>query len=236
MWTTFYKFGRVFDIYSPSRRSKKGRRFGFVRFLGVKDIKELERRLDQIWVGKYKLWVNTPRFRNEEQNKVEEPIKIQIMEPKIQNRTYVDVVKGQYGNGLGGDVSTTLKDSLNMSHGRDNRRSRTRTDFRNRERTLIWKEKGQGEHWPSMEYNVNAEDYTWLDGCYVGKESWMMESEERDLGCDDAEESRGGNGRLKEAEVDDDDVASYREVSNGKPIAQAMRRSEMTVKGVADSL
>ncbi|GKU90517.1 hypothetical protein SLEP1_g4505 [Rubroshorea leprosula] len=64
----------------------------------------------------------------------------------------------------------------------------------------------------------------------------MMESEEGDLGCEDAEKAHGGNGRLKEAEVDDDDVASYREASNGKPITQAMRRSEMTVEGVPNSL
>ncbi|GKV32831.1 hypothetical protein SLEP1_g41401 [Rubroshorea leprosula] len=49
MWRTFLKFGRVFDIYCPNRKSRNGGRFGFVRFLDVKDKRELERQLDQIW-------------------------------------------------------------------------------------------------------------------------------------------------------------------------------------------
>ncbi|GKV49867.1 hypothetical protein SLEP1_g56592 [Rubroshorea leprosula] len=50
MWKTFLNFGRVYAIYSPRRKNKAGYRFGFVRFLDVKDAKSLERQLDQIWV------------------------------------------------------------------------------------------------------------------------------------------------------------------------------------------
>ncbi|GKV46811.1 hypothetical protein SLEP1_g53774 [Rubroshorea leprosula] len=153
MWMTFRKFGRVLDIYSPSRRSKKGHRFGFVRFLDVKNIKELERRLDQIWVGNFKLWVNIPQFRNKEPNREEEHRKILRAEPKIQNKTYAEVVKGQYGIDVGGDVEAKQKDSGSRSLGRDNRGSSTRTNLRSRETTLVWKEKGQGEQWLGMDYN-----------------------------------------------------------------------------------
>ncbi|GKV11938.1 hypothetical protein SLEP1_g23150 [Rubroshorea leprosula] len=324
---------RVLNIYSPSRRSKKGHRFRFVRFLDVKNIKELERRLDQIWVGNFKLWVNIPWFRNGELNREEEHSKLLRAEPKIQNRTYAEVVKGQYGIEVGGDAKAKQKDNGSRSHGRDNRGSSIRTDLRSKEKTLVWKEKGQGEQWPSMDYNVKEEEYSWLKGCYVGKvhfvemvrnlqekfymesyfsyriramggklvlldcddkeelkdlvemasdwleqwfeevspwtpekvaserfvwircqgvplndflptfqsdseeqESWMMESEEEDLGSDGAKEARGDNGRHKEAEVDDDDMASYWEESNDKPIAQALRGSEMTVDRVTDTL
>lgn len=48
MWQTFSKFGRVFDIYCPNRKSRNDGRFGCVRFLGVEDEKLLERKLDQI--------------------------------------------------------------------------------------------------------------------------------------------------------------------------------------------
>ncbi|GLU22241.1 hypothetical protein SLE2022_383310 [Rubroshorea leprosula] len=409
MWMTFCKFGRVLDIYSPNRRSKKGQRFGFVRFLDVKNIKELERSLDQIWVGKFKLWVNIPRFRNDEQNREEEHRKIQRAEPKIQKRTYAEVVKGQYGKEVGGDAEANQKDNGSRSHGGDNKRSSTRSDPRSREKNLVWKEKGQGDQWAGLDYNVKEEEYSWLEGCYVGKvhsvemvrnlqekfymegyfscriramggklvlldcddkeelkdlvemasdwleqwfeevspwtpekvaserfvwircqgvplnawnseffaemscawgkfiyvddstsqkrrfdigrflistpimgtisvrrsiringsiynikfteeeftngffslkqdflptfqsdsedrESWMMESEEEEGGCDGADEIRGENGRSKEAEVDDDNVASYWEVGNGKPIAQALRGSEMIVDRVTDSL
>ncbi|GLT47665.1 hypothetical protein SLA2020_213410 [Shorea laevis] len=32
----------------------------------------------------------------------------------------------------------------------------------------IWQQKGQGENWSRIEYNVKTEEYSWLDGCYVG--------------------------------------------------------------------
>ncbi|GKV26106.1 hypothetical protein SLEP1_g35459 [Rubroshorea leprosula] len=409
MWKTFCKFGRVFDIYSPSRRSKKGRRFGFVRFLDVKDNKELERRLDQIWVGEFKLWVNSPRFRNVIPNRGVEQRMVQKEEPNRQNKTYADVVKGHYGREVRGEAGKKQEDSGSRSHGRDDRRNNSGTDLRAGEKTLIWKEKGRGEQWPGMDYNVKEEEYEWLKGCYVGKvhsvemvrnlqekfymegyfscriramggklvlldcddkeelkdlvemasewleqwfeevspwtpekvaeerfvwircqgvplnvwksefftdmscawgkficlddstsqkrrfdiarflistpimgsisvkrsiringsmyvikfteeeftngffslkqdflptfqsdseeqESWMTESEEGDMGCDGAEEAWGAIERTKEAEVDDDDVASYREVSNGKAIAKGHRVSEMTVEEVPDTL
>ncbi|GLT47664.1 hypothetical protein SLA2020_213400 [Shorea laevis] len=71
MWRTFLTFGRVFDIYSPSRKSRNGSKFGFVRFLDVKNKKELERQLDQIHIKGCKLWVNIPRYEEEKKEDVE---------------------------------------------------------------------------------------------------------------------------------------------------------------------
>ncbi|GKV49692.1 hypothetical protein SLEP1_g56430 [Rubroshorea leprosula] len=45
MWRTFAKYGRVYDIYSPTKKDKNGKRFGFVRFLEVKNEAELEHQL-----------------------------------------------------------------------------------------------------------------------------------------------------------------------------------------------
>ncbi|GKU86167.1 hypothetical protein SLEP1_g729 [Rubroshorea leprosula] len=92
MWNTFRKFGRVYAIYSPNRRSKNGSRFRFVRYLDVKDIRELERKLDQIWVEGRKLWVNTPRYV-EAKKEVREQKTIQGLELKPQNRSYAEVLK-----------------------------------------------------------------------------------------------------------------------------------------------
>ncbi|GKV32816.1 hypothetical protein SLEP1_g41389 [Rubroshorea leprosula] len=92
MWNTFRRYGRVYAIYSPNRRSRNGSRFGFVRYLEVKDRRELEMRLDQIWVEGRKLWVNTPRYV-EAKMEVREQKTTQGFEPKIQTRSYADVVK-----------------------------------------------------------------------------------------------------------------------------------------------
>ncbi|GKV46742.1 hypothetical protein SLEP1_g53717 [Rubroshorea leprosula] len=44
-------YGRVVDVYLPSKRDKRGKRYGFVRLIGVKDEIQMERRLNEIWIG-----------------------------------------------------------------------------------------------------------------------------------------------------------------------------------------
>lgn len=51
LWMLFLKWGRVIDVFVPSKRDIFGKKFGFVRFLDVKDPKALEQRLDSLcWV------------------------------------------------------------------------------------------------------------------------------------------------------------------------------------------
>ncbi|GKV51770.1 hypothetical protein SLEP1_g58395 [Rubroshorea leprosula] len=97
MWRTFLKYGRVYAIYSPKRRSRNGGRFGFVRFLDVKNRKELERKLDNIWIGDCKLWVNSPRYEDNQQEGRETKSRL-ISEPQVQNRSYAEVLKVQHSN------------------------------------------------------------------------------------------------------------------------------------------
>lgn len=42
----FMPFGRLSDIYSGGNKSKAGKKFGFIRFMGVKDVKALESKLN----------------------------------------------------------------------------------------------------------------------------------------------------------------------------------------------
>ncbi|KAK9058221.1 hypothetical protein SSX86_023061 [Deinandra increscens subsp. villosa] len=51
-------WGKISDVYISQRLSKSGRKFGFVRFIGVKDIKELIERLRTIWIGSYHLYAD----------------------------------------------------------------------------------------------------------------------------------------------------------------------------------
>ncbi|XP_057423063.1 uncharacterized protein LOC130716997 [Lotus japonicus] len=62
LWPVFQKHGRVWDVFISSKRDQAGRRFGFVRFLDVKDSRKLEQDLDNIMIGKMKLHANLPRF------------------------------------------------------------------------------------------------------------------------------------------------------------------------------
>lgn len=58
LWEMFLRWGKTVDVFIPKKRDKGGRRFGFVRFINVQNSKVLERELDQIWIGTYKLRVN----------------------------------------------------------------------------------------------------------------------------------------------------------------------------------
>ncbi|GAB4832993.1 hypothetical protein Ancab_007016 [Ancistrocladus abbreviatus] len=56
MWEVFRKYGRVVDI-----RDKFGNKFGFVQFVQVNNSQELLMELKAIWVGSFKLKVETAR-------------------------------------------------------------------------------------------------------------------------------------------------------------------------------
>ncbi|GKV09841.1 hypothetical protein SLEP1_g21281 [Rubroshorea leprosula] len=57
LWFCFGSYGKVADVYIPARRDRRGRRFGFVRMSEVSNVTEMERKLNQIWLGSYHLKV-----------------------------------------------------------------------------------------------------------------------------------------------------------------------------------
>ncbi|GJX45729.1 nucleotide-binding alpha-beta plait domain-containing protein [Tanacetum coccineum] len=68
-WNASKQYGHVVDAYIPYRRSKAGKRFGFVRFIKVLDVDRLVNNLCTVWVGRHKLHANIPRFQREPLNK-----------------------------------------------------------------------------------------------------------------------------------------------------------------------
>jgi len=60
------RWARVKEVFISRRRNKWGRRFGFVRFFEVRNVRRLQRDLDQIYIGNLKLHVNIPRYRRNE--------------------------------------------------------------------------------------------------------------------------------------------------------------------------
>ncbi|GLT45722.1 hypothetical protein SLA2020_195340 [Shorea laevis] len=148
MWRLFLKYGRVYSIYNPNKRNREGKRFGFVRYLDVKDEKTLEKRLDQIWVENQKMKVNIPRFKQEfsERKRVvasKEKEYYSIRDQPMQSsRSYAEVLTGkgthqpEKGNGITGPQKGWVA-----------KKEQTRTE---------------------KEYNPRREDWEWLEGCSVG--------------------------------------------------------------------
>jgi RNA recognition motif-containing protein len=62
LWPKFAHFGRVGEVYIPNKLDKQGRRFGFVKYRDVKDVRRQLDLISNIWVDSFKLRVNIPRF------------------------------------------------------------------------------------------------------------------------------------------------------------------------------
>ncbi|GJZ14674.1 DIE2/ALG10 family protein [Tanacetum coccineum] len=62
LWHACKQYGHVIDVFIPDRRSKIGKRFGFVRFIKVFDVDRLVGNLCTVWIGKHRLHVNVARF------------------------------------------------------------------------------------------------------------------------------------------------------------------------------
>ncbi|PWA98675.1 nucleotide-binding alpha-beta plait domain-containing protein [Artemisia annua] len=62
------QYGHVVDSFIPTKRSKYGKRFGFVRFINVFNVERLVNNLCTIWVGRSKLFANVARFKREYMN------------------------------------------------------------------------------------------------------------------------------------------------------------------------
>jgi len=63
MLKVFQRWARVKEVFVSRRLNKWGRRFGFVRFFYVRNVRWFESELDQIIVGNRKLYVNIPKYR-----------------------------------------------------------------------------------------------------------------------------------------------------------------------------
>nr|GEV33220.1 RNA-directed DNA polymerase, eukaryota [Tanacetum cinerariifolium] len=55
-------YGHVVDSFIPLKRSREGKRFGFVRFINVFNVERLVSNLCTIWVGRNKLQANMAKF------------------------------------------------------------------------------------------------------------------------------------------------------------------------------
>nr|GEU47366.1 RNA-directed DNA polymerase, eukaryota [Tanacetum cinerariifolium] len=74
LWHSCKAYGHVVDAYILDRRSKAGKRFGFVRFIKVFDMDRLISNLCTIWVGRFKLHANVAQFLREPMNKQKDEV------------------------------------------------------------------------------------------------------------------------------------------------------------------
>nr|GEX11402.1 RNA-directed DNA polymerase, eukaryota [Tanacetum cinerariifolium] len=68
LWIECQSYGRIVDAFIANKRLKPGKRFGFVRFLSVKNGEQLARSLASMWIGSYHLFAYVARFNRQEKN------------------------------------------------------------------------------------------------------------------------------------------------------------------------
>jgi hypothetical protein len=75
LWKLFARFGRVGDVFIPSKLDKRGKRFAFVKYMEAKEMEELRRNMEDLWLGTFKLRINKSRFdRRDDGGKREEAV------------------------------------------------------------------------------------------------------------------------------------------------------------------
>nr|GEX94763.1 nucleotide-binding alpha-beta plait domain-containing protein [Tanacetum cinerariifolium] len=62
LFNTCKQYGHVIDSFIPLKRTKDGKRFGFVRFINIFSVERLVSNLCMIWVGRNKLGANVAKF------------------------------------------------------------------------------------------------------------------------------------------------------------------------------
>lgn len=68
LWRVCDEYGKVVDVFIPTRRSKSGNRYAFVRFIKIDDTDRLVKNLCTVWVGRLRLHANVARFQRKSRN------------------------------------------------------------------------------------------------------------------------------------------------------------------------
>nr|GFC62585.1 nucleotide-binding alpha-beta plait domain-containing protein [Tanacetum cinerariifolium] len=113
LWSTCKLYGHVVDVFIPDRRTKTGKRFGFVRFIKVLDTDRLINNLCTVWVGRNKIHANVARFKREplhkQSNKVNNKWTNNVNHGAMgMTNSYAHVVKGNQVQNVG------MEECLNM--------------------------------------------------------------------------------------------------------------------------
>ncbi|KAJ0560871.1 putative RNA recognition motif domain, nucleotide-binding alpha-beta plait domain superfamily [Helianthus annuus] len=117
-------FGNVAGVYIARKKDKEGRKFGFISFRNVVDVKEMERTLNGTKMGGFKLKVNVAKFAMENEGfhgeatvKDKGKTKVHANQPQILNHA------NAFTNNGGGKL---FKDLFSNSHGDQGESSKPR--------------------------------------------------------------------------------------------------------------
>ncbi|GKU89866.1 hypothetical protein SLEP1_g3943 [Rubroshorea leprosula] len=157
MWRVFIKFGRVIQVFIAKKRDRKGRRFGFVRFLDLKDTKAVEYQLNQIQFGQQTLQANLARFSMDDAHKRRE-----------ENKAHEDLHQRNIGvKEVQKDRSQSYADVVKSKQGGTERMTRPHWEWKSSKQEGA--KKTEGEQWYGIEVKAEDEDIRRLENSFVGQ-------------------------------------------------------------------
>ncbi|PWA93439.1 hypothetical protein CTI12_AA070330 [Artemisia annua] len=115
LWQLCNRHGVVTDVYIARKLSKFGQRFGFVRFIKIKDLKTLIEDLNKIWIGNHHLFASKARFDRTHPNNTRQPnSQDQRMQEKkpLNNNAYQTRTSRSYAEMLNGKANAKKESSI----------------------------------------------------------------------------------------------------------------------------
>nr|GEX96744.1 nucleotide-binding alpha-beta plait domain-containing protein [Tanacetum cinerariifolium] len=109
------QYGHVVDSFIPNKKSKNGKRFGFVKFINVFSEKRLINNLCTVWIDRFKLHANIARFQRpmgkKEENGGKKPFVVPVHSDQAKKNNRQGTVKS-YRGALNGDNN---KETMGMN-------------------------------------------------------------------------------------------------------------------------
>nr|GFA24313.1 nucleotide-binding alpha-beta plait domain-containing protein [Tanacetum cinerariifolium] len=100
------QYGHVVDSFIPNKKSKTGKRFGFVKFINVFSEERLINNLCTVWIDRFKLHANIARFQRpmgkKEENGGKKPFVVPVHSDQAKKNDRQGTVKS-YRGALNGD-------------------------------------------------------------------------------------------------------------------------------------
>ncbi|GKE69009.1 RNA-directed DNA polymerase, eukaryota, reverse transcriptase zinc-binding domain protein, partial [Tanacetum coccineum] len=61
LWKICETFGRLVDAFIANKRSKLWKRFGFIRYVGVRNLDVFVKSLSSLWIGSHHVFIDVAR-------------------------------------------------------------------------------------------------------------------------------------------------------------------------------
>ncbi|XP_028215124.1 uncharacterized protein LOC114397228 [Glycine soja] len=119
LFNSLRSYGDLQEVVIPTRRNRMGKRFGFARFCRIQEPERFAMKLDNIFIGRDKLFANLPRYQRDQAKKMpggpiskeSEPVvrkSTQVWKPKVIGQA-CKITNGSMHDQMGGELKYEAK-------------------------------------------------------------------------------------------------------------------------------